>query len=475
VTEPSTLERLVALPPLAAVPRVQLEWLVAHGDVRRFADGDIVYSNEHPEAISHPETGEPGLVVVLAGHLSVRRVDRGGGGRQVRELTPGVVSGLLPYSRLKISAGFVVSDGPAEILLIASTDVREMTRECYDFTALCVHEMLDRVRVFKSDDLQQEKMASLGRLAAGIAHELNNPSSAIARSAAEMDACRRDVVAAAGALGAAGLSAGSLAALEALEAAADRSRGAPLSALDRADREDAMEAWLADHGVDTSLADRLVTTGVAIADLDAASLALPGDRLAVVLRYVAANVTAARLTAEIEKAARRIHSLVAAVKKHTHMDRAPSVEAIHLDAHLHDTLTLVGSRAVMKGVALEVAVDPALPPVEGVVGELNQVWLNLIDNAIDAAPDRGHVRVTAACERGAVVVRVIDDGAGIPDADLSRIFEPFFTTKPVGHGAGLGLDVVQAIVRNHRGSVEVESRPGHTEFRVWLPAARRSQ
>jgi C4-dicarboxylate-specific signal transduction histidine kinase len=255
-----------------------------------------------------------------------------------------------------------------------------------------------------------------------------------------------------------------------LQEAAERTLDDTLSPLARADREDGVDAWLADHGVDTDLTDRLASTGVTIADLDAANTGLSGDQLAVALRYVAANVTAGRLSMEITKAAVRIQSLVAAVKKHTHMDRAPSVEAIRLDMHLNDTLTLVGSRARAKGVALALTVDPDLPAVEGLVGELNQVWLNLLDNAIDAAPENGQVSVTAVRERRTVIVRVTDDGAGIAGSDLARIFDPFFTTKPVGQGVGLGLDIVQTVVRSHRGSVEVDSRPGRTEFRVCLPA-----
>ena len=226
------------------------------------------------------------------------------------------------------------------------------------------------------------------------------------------------------------------------------------------------------HGVDAELAESLANTAVTVADLDAVAAALTGGQLAVALRYVAADVTASRLTAEIEKAASRIHSLVAAVKKHTYMDRAPVLEAVRLEGNLADTLTLIGSKARAKAVTLTLNVQPDLPDVQGVVGELNQVWLNLIANAIDAAPEGGQVTVAAARERDSVVVKVIDDGTGIPEEHRDRIFEPFFTTKPVGEGTGLGLDIVQAIVRGHKGSIEVSSAPGRTEFRVCLPVAR---
>jgi signal transduction histidine kinase len=461
VTDPSLIERLAALPALASIPRAQLEWLAAHGEIRRYQQGDLVVTK-----------GEPirDLTIILSGRISIR-LDRSGIARIVKEWKTGDVSGYLPYSRLDTTPGDVFADEPIEGLVIRNADIREMIRECYEFTALCVHEMLDRAREFKIDDLQREKLASLGVLSAGLAHELNNPSSALARSAKELAACRADLAAAARALGAAGLTPTQRAAVEVVEAAHDTAAADLGAPLDRADREDAIAGWLGVHGVDAALADPLARSTATVAQLDAVAAALDPSQLALALRYVAADLTVRRLTGEIEKAAVRIQHLVAAVKKHTHMDRAPTVDAVRVEESLTDTLTLIGSKARRKSVSLELKVDPGLPVVQGVVGELGQVWLNLIDNAIDAAPEGGHVTVSAGRERNSVVVRVIDNGGGIAAADLDRIFEPFFTTKPVGQGSGLGLDLARALVHSHRGSIEVASRPGRTEFRVCLPVA----
>jgi signal transduction histidine kinase len=461
VTDQPTIERLAALPTLSSIPRAQLEWLVAHGSLRHYPQGELITAKGQPIQ---------DLFIILTGRISIR-LDRGGIARIVKEWTRGDVSGYLPYSRLAAAPGEVVAEEAMDALVIGNQDIRDMTRECYEFTALCVHEMLDRARQFKIDDLQREKLASLGVLSAGLAHELNNPSSALARSAKELAARRPDLVTAARELGAAGLSAAQRAAVQALELVEDTAASDLRAPLDRADREDAIAGWLDAHRIDAALADSLARSTITIHQLDAAAAALERPQLAVALRYVAADLTARRLSAEIERAAGRIHQLVAAVKKHTHMDRAHAVETVPLEESLSDTLTLIGSKARRKSVSLELNVEPELPRVQGVVGELGQVWLNLIDNAIDAAPEAGHVTVTARRERNSVVVRVIDDGGGIADADRDRIFEPFYTTKPVGEGSGLGLDVVQSIVRAHRGSVEVTSRPGRTEFRVCLPAA----
>jgi signal transduction histidine kinase len=461
VNTTSTVERLAALPALADVPREQLQWLVDHGEVRHHGDGATFRGGD--EALD-------GLFVMISGRFSVR-VDQGGVVREVRDVTPGRITGYLPYSRITTPRGYLVADGPVEFLSIRNEDIKEMTRACYEFTAACVHEMLDRVRVFKSDDKHQEKMAALGRLSAGLAHEINNPASAVARSAGELDASRVDLAAAARALGAAGLEAEGVQALQSLEAATERVRGEPLAPLDRADLEDRVIEWLDDHGVDTELAYPLVEHGLTVADLDAAVSALEPPGLAAALRYVAANATARALAADISSATARIHSLVAAVKKHTHMDRAPAAEAIVLEDHLADAVALMTTKASLKGISLELSAAPEVPTVTGSVADLNQVWMHLVDNAIDAATESVQIFVERNPNDHRVVVRVVDDGAGIPASDHERIFEPFFTTKDVGQGRGLGLDVVQTVVRGHRGTVDLASTPGRTEFRVTLPAA----
>ncbi len=458
---PGLVERLAALPALADIPRDQLEWLVDHGELHRLGDGATFRGGD--EALK-------GLFVLISGRFSVR-MDQGGVTREMREITPGRITGYLPYSRITAPRGYLVADGPVEFLLIRLEDIKEMTRACYEFTAACVQEMLDRVRVFKADDKHQEKMAALGRLSAGLAHELNNPASAVARAAGELEVCRADAMAAARTLGAAGLDGEAARALQSLEAAAGRVPTGPMSPVDLADLEDRLTAWLDEHGADPGLAYPLAEHGLTVTDLDAAAPALDSAHLAVVLRYVAADATARALGASISSAAARIHSLVAAVKKHTHMDRAPAVEAIVLEDHLADTVALMSAKALRKGVSVELSVERDVPAVAGSVADLNQVWMHLVDNAIEAAEQSVRISVGAGRDDDIVVVRVVDDGPGIPAADRERVFEPFFTTKEVGQGRGLGLDVVRTVVLGHKGTVDLSSGPGLTEFRVALPAA----
>ena len=198
---------------------------------------------------------------------------------------------------------------------------------------------------------------------------------------------------------------------------------------------------------------------------------MSGPPLEAVLRWVAAGCSVRALTSEIQDAAMRISGLVQSVKGFTHMDQAMVAEPLDLTLNLGNTVAVLKSKARAKSIAVAMTIEPDLPLVRGFVGELNQVWANLIDNALDAVPDAGRVDVTASRERQRVVVRVIDNGPGIPDEIRSRIFEPFFTTKPVGSGTGLGLDIVRRLVIHNDAEIEVESRPGRTEFRVSLPLA----
>jgi signal transduction histidine kinase len=178
------------------------------------------------------------------------------------------------------------------------------------------------------------------------------------------------------------------------------------------------------------------------------------------------------LASEVESAAKRIHDLVAAIKGFTYMDQSRTPRPVEIGKGLADTMEVLGAKARGKSVEVSLHVADDLPTVEALGGELNQVWDNLISNAIDAVPESGHIEVTAVGQPKWVVVTVVDDGPGIPAGIMERIFDPFFTTKPMGSGTGLGLDMARRIVREHEGQLEVESRPGRTEFRVLLPYQR---
>jgi signal transduction histidine kinase len=236
------------------------------------------------------------------------------------------------------------------------------------------------------------------------------------------------------------------------------------------DREREIEDWLVSHQVDADHAGALADTAVTIDRLDELAGFVPGSALHAALDWIiAASVT--RVTAvDIERAAGRIHDLVAAVKRFTAMDRASGSEAVDVAAGLRDTVAIMAPRAGAKGVNLTLDAEPNVPPVPAVVSDLNQVWTNLIENAIDAVGDSGRIEVTVRRELDRVVVRVIDDGPGMAPDVISRVFDPFFTTKAPGEGMGLGLEIARQLLRRYGGEIAADSEPGRTEFRVSLPA-----
>jgi signal transduction histidine kinase len=445
---------------LGVMPPAELAWVAARGYARHFEKGGLL-----------ARTGVPmeGFHVVLSGHLAIY-VDRGEGRHKVLEWRGGDVAGHLPYSRMKGPPGDVLAEESSEILTVPIEYLPELIRECPEITAALVHAMVDRARVFTSSDLHDEKMKSLGKLAAGLAHELNNPASAVMRSAKSLVEGLVEAEEASRALGAAQLTPSQREAVDAVRDACLTTRpSGAYSPLEEADRVDSISDWLEAQGANPALAGPLSETSVTVPALDRLVEALRGEVLGAALRWVAHGCAARSLAGEIETAASRIYELVAAVKGFTQVDRETAARPTDVSQGLADTLTMLRAKVRAKSAAVTVSVAPGLPPVLAYGGELNQVWVNLIDNALDAVATGGRVDVSADREGAKLVVRIADDGPGIPNAVLPRIFDPFFTTKPVGQGTGLGLDIVRRLVNRHDGEIEVESRPGHTVFTVSLP------
>jgi len=459
---PDLLAQLSAHASLGAVPRHELEWLAAHGVPRAFAAGDILTR----AGGATPE----GLFILFTGHIVIH-VDRGAGPKKVMEWRGGDVTGVLPFSRMTSPPGDTLALEPTTSLLIERHLLREMTRECYEVTGVLVHKMVDRARQFASSDFHDEKMASLGRLSAGLAHELNNPAAAIERTSALLEDRLDEAEQATLRLGSARLSDAQLAAVERIRnACLARPAGGVLSPIQQATREDAIGDWLAEHGLDQALALQLSDTAVTIDSLDQIADAVEGPSLDAVLRWAAAGCSVRALASEIQDAATRISGIVAAVKGFTHMDQGRSSE-VDLSSALANTVVVLRSKARTRKAEVALDVPDDLPRVCGYVGELNQIFANLIDNALDAIPDGGRVHVWAARERDHVVVHVADNGPGIPKEIQDRIFDPFFTTKPVGLGTGLGLDIVRRLLRHNEAQVELTTEPGRTDFMVTLPVA----
>ena len=413
------------------------------------------------------------LAIVLSGHIAIY-VDRGLGPRKVMEWRAGDVTGLLPYSRMtkaQSPGGDPVVVEAGDLFLVSRDDFPEMIQKCSSVTTALVHMMIDRVRRFTSNDLQDEKMISLGKLSAGLAHELNNPASAASRSARLLAQGLADLEDAARALGTARLTPGQLEIAERSRTACVATATAGLSPIQRADREDAIASWLEAHGAPPDAASALLDTALTFEDFDALAAALDGDTLNTALRWLAADCSSRSLATEVERSVTRIHDLVAAIKRFTYMDRTSAPEPVDLSISLNDAVALLQHKARRKSLRVSVDLKPDLPRVRAIGSDLNQIWTNLIDNAIDAVGEAGEVAVTAGPRLDFVIVHIVDNGPGIPPNLGEQIFDPFVTTKPVGQGTGLGLDIARRLVRRNDGDIEFESRPGRTEFRVTLPVA----
>jgi signal transduction histidine kinase len=329
--------------------------------------------------------------------------------------------------------------------------------------------MLDRARVFKTSDLQNEKMISLGKLAAGLAHEINNPASATVRGAKQLLDSLAESEAAAREIGNAGLSPELFQSIEQMRTVClTQPIDHNYSPLEQADREEEITNWLQKRQLDEAYGESLATTSITIDLLDELAGMVPKENLPAVLRWMAAGCTTYTLTIDIMKASTRISELVAAIKRFTYMDKSPKSELVDVEGGLRDTIRVLSSKVKSKGATVNLDFAADLPRVRAIGNELNQIWLNLIDNALDAISDSGNIKITARKELDRVIVRVIDDGEGISPEAMPRIFDPFFTTKQPGEGTGLGLEITRRLVLSNHGDISVQSRPGETEFRISL-------
>jgi len=362
------------------------------------------------------------------------------------------------------------ADGDAVLLRFEHATLMELVRDEPEVLREIARQYWPNAARQEAITRQREKLAALGSLSAGLAHEINNPAAAARRAASEL--ARSVDTLRGGITRLAGLEPDRLDELGRLACGASHTvvGDDPLAA---ADREDALADWLEARGVPEawSLAGELAGVGLDEAWAAEVERVAGSEHLATVLPWTAAGATTGGLVEELEESLRRVSELVLAIKSYSYMDQAPEQE---VDVHdgLESTLTMLGHKLKKAGVSVVRDYDRALPPITAAGGELNQVWTNLLDNAITAAGPGGHLRVATGRERGdgRLCVTIGDDGPGVPPDVADRIFEPFFTTKPVGEGTGLGLDVAwRIVVTNHRGEIRLRSEPGDTRFEVLLP------
>lgn len=439
----------------------QLSWLARHMEEVRLDAGEVYGRPGDP--IEH-------LFVLLEGELQGERP--GMPGSPIFTATAGHITGLLPFSRLSQFKGLTRAVLPTRGLRLHKRHFPEMLARIPVVAERLVALMSDRIREYTRMETQQDKLMALGKLSAGLAHELNNPAAAARRAA-------QDLMGAMDKVRAASMKLMHHVPDEAQRNAIlrfDRDIGesaranvVPPSPLERSDREEAIGSWLEQHGVSEpwEIAATLADAGLTPDKLDGFASTLDPEIVGPVLHRTAAISTVYGLIQEIDNSTRRISELVAAVKRYSYMDQSP-IQEVDLTEDIENTLKIFAHR-LKKGITVVREYDAQLPRVCAFASELNQVWTNLIDNAIDAMGGKGELRIQTTRELDSVVVEIRDNGPGVPLEIQSRIFEPFFTTKGVGDGTGLGLDTALRIVRKHHGYIELKSVPGDTRFRVRLP------
>jgi len=440
------------------LPDDQLTWLAERMVDLRLAAGDVLARQGDPASF---------MTVIVEGEIQVQKEGDAG---PLYIGAAGQVAGALPYSRLARYPGTARAALPTRLLMLHRDLFPEMVQQMPLLAQRLVAIMSDRIRETAKLDLQREKMAALGKLSAGLAHELNNPAAAAQRASVGLREALETVREASLRLGRHSLSPEQRELIAGFEREAWHQRsGAAADPLAQSDREEAISAWLESRQVPDAwkVAPVLADSGVDVGKLEALAAGVGDRALGDVLKRSSSLLTVFKLTVEIETSTRRISDLVRAIKEYSYMDQAPLQDA---DVHqgIESTLTILG-HWLKRGVTVVRDYDPSLPRVCAYGSELNQVWTNLIDNAIGAMHGEGEIRIRTARENDCVLVEIGDNGPGIPKEIQPRIFEPFFTTKPVGEGTGLGLDTVYRIVTRHHGDIRVESKPGDTRFRVRLP------
>jgi len=446
---------------LAKVPPEQLQW---------FADNSRHYILNEGDYLIKAGEAATGTHIIVTGGIKIFLMQN----NEVREVArqeAGVITGYLPFSRGYHAGANLQAIEETQIMTFPIERARELVSKYFELTEALVHIMTTRVREFTAFQQQDEKMMALGKLSAGLSHEMNNPASAIVRSstsliehlhlvpenfkaviAIRMEEKEVDLV------------------TDKLFEVMSRTEKPKLTLIQRTELEDEIREWLDEHRVINSgeIAENFLEAAFTCDDLGYFMEHIPDKYMSPIFNWINSNLVTEKMVQDIQESSQRISELVKSVKNFTHMDQGRGKEYTDIHNGIRNTLIMLNHKIKKGNIEVIEHYDLTLPKVNAFVGELNQVWTNLIDNALDAmeAAKKGRLEICTERDKEFVKITIIDNGPGIPETIRSRIFEPFFTTKEIGKGTGLGLDVVARITRQHRGSVKVHSVPGRTEFIV---------
>lgn len=467
--QPATIQDLRKVIVLGDLPQEHLQWIFDHSIYVEYDEGEIVMkTGEITEFMMFIVEGVVSFYMDKNGTL-VHYFDF------ANDVATGGASGLLPYSRMRTSPGTSFAVGKLRGFRMHKDHFTELERLNPDLIQRLIGYMTERARSFATTQLQHEKVNALGKLAAGIAHELNNPASAINRISCELAKKLKENYRLTEKLLQNDINPDQLQITRSMveQKEKERSNKKKLSPVQRIREEDAIIDWLEQNELPTDniSGDIFVDAGFTGQDLENLRKGADKETFASLLSWMENLLSSQQIIKDLEEASSRISHLVGAIKSHVHMDQTNDLQPTDIHHDIENTLTLLGYKLREKNITVKKTFCENLPLVPAYVGELNQVWTNIIDNAIYALSKDGELRIETSCDIKNVSVKMIDNGTGIPKEILSRIFDPFFTTKKVGEGTGIGLDLVNRVIKHHNGSIRVNSKPGQTEFNICIPVA----
>lgn len=462
MTQTEIFNRLKEFSEFKNAPDDHIHWMIEQCEINILNDGDPLFKATDDTNHMH---------VILDGRLDIF-IERQNQRQNLGTLESGTITGVLPYSRMVKATGNGYSIGKTTILSMHRSKFPELIANSHEIVQELVGVMTSRVRNFTKLQQQNEKLMSLGKLSAGLAHELNNPAAAVVRTSSELSKIIRstpekfknvinlnmtsdqvdkvsDIV------------------FEKL----DSSESSALSVIERSNHEDEIADYLEDNGIEDGydMAPTLVDASLYQSDIQKIAEALEFKNLESVLTWATNTLQTERLVKDIQDASSRISDLVQSIKSYTHMDRGSDKETTNIHDGIQSTLTMLNHKIKRNNIQIIHDFDASLPEVCVFISQLNQVWTNIIDNALDAMPEGGTLTVKSELDREFVKIHLTDSGTGIPSDVIDQIFDPFFTTKGIGEGTGLGLDIANRIIEQHHGKISVDSSSKGTHFEVCLP------
>lgn len=464
MSKPSPQDLIQIFEPISKVDEQDINYLIQNSDLRVYPPGEMVFEPESPSDY---------MVFILSGTIRVYAVQQNQS-KEITILKSGDITGLLPYSRLKTAKAYAQVQTETRVLAFHRDAMPELIRNHYSLTEALVHHMSSRIRNFTKIQQQNEKMMALGKLSAGLAHELNNPASAIVRSSKALQSHLKSLPE----------NFKKVISVKMLPEQVDQINALlfekikegikkRFTLLEMQSLEDELADCLEEKGIEDGydLAENLIEFGFNCEDLEKIYITTGPSHFPPIIKWIDDNLSTEKMVMEIEDASSRIASLVNSVKNFTHMDQTPDKVKTDIHSGIDNTLIMLNHKVKKNQVKIDKDYDEGLENPKIIVSQMNQVWTNLIDNAIDAMEGVTNpvLQISTRQENEFIKTIIRDNGSGISEEIQSKIFDPFYTTKAIGKGTGMGLDVVKNIVEGHNGSIKLRSEQGKTEFEVCIP------